>query len=101
MSWFGRRPPKTANLSVVFPNHSRSCDATRHAVCFWGYDRSMENSFFVTWDALRHIQPDLQPDEAGYLRAFDSNRKFIHEVAARVYARGRKNIYDLVVSDFS
>ena len=68
---------------------------------FWGYDRSMESSFFVTWDALKQIQPDLEPDEAGYLRAFDRNRKFIYAIAARVYSRGRKNIYDLVAADFS
>lgn len=101
MSWFGPRSSSTGNVSVTFPNQSRSYDATRHAVCFWGYDRSMESSFFVTWDALKHIQPDLQPDEAGYLQAFDRNRKYIYEIAARVYGRGRKNIYDLVAADFS
>ena len=101
MNWFGRQPSNAENLSVSFPNQSRSFDATRHAVRFWGYDRSMESSFFVTWDALKHIQPDLEPDEAGYLRAFDRNRKFIYAIAARVYSRGRRSIYDLVVADFS
>ena len=100
MSWFSQKPSNAVNLSVTFPNQSRSYDATRHAVRFWGYDRSMESSFFMTWDALKQIQPDLQPDEAGFLRAFDRNRKFIYEIAARVYSRGRKNIYDLVAADF-
>ena len=67
---------------------------------FWGYDRSMENSFFVTWEALKHIQPTLQPDETGFLRAFDSNRKLIYDIATKVYARGRKSVYNLVVADF-
>src|ERR1700688_3056084 len=100
MNWPWQRPPVAVNQAVTFPNQSRSYDATRHAVRFWGYDRSMESSFFMTWEALKHIQPDLQPDEAGFLRAFDRNRKFIYEIAARVYSRGRKNIYDLVVADF-
>jgi hypothetical protein len=100
MKWPGQRPPNSVNQAVTFPNQCRSYDATRRAVGFWGYDRSMENSFFVTWDALKHIQPTLQPDEAGLLRAFDSNRKLIYEVAAKVYARGRKSIYNLIAADF-
>jgi len=100
MSWFGQRPSIAVNQTVTFPNISRSYDATRHAVRFWGYDRSMENSFFVTSEALKHIQPNLQPDETGFLWAFDSNRKLIYETAAKVYARGRKSAYNLVVADF-
>ncbi|MEA2951120.1 MAG: hypothetical protein QOF19_64 [Alphaproteobacteria bacterium] len=87
-------------MTVNFPNLSRSYDATRRVVRFWGYDRSMENSFYVTADALARIQPDLQPDEAGLLRAFDSNRERILATAAKVYARGRKGSYDLNVADF-
>ena len=30
-----------------FPNQSRSYDATRRVVRFWGYDRSMKRPFFV------------------------------------------------------
>jgi hypothetical protein len=87
-------------MTVNFPNLSRSYDATRRVVRFWGHDRSMESSFYVTADALTRIQPDLQPDEAGLLRAFDSNRERILATAAKVYARGRKGSYDLNVADF-
>ena len=38
-------------MAIMFPNASRSYDATRHAVRFWGYDSAMEWSFFVTVDA--------------------------------------------------
>lgn len=100
MKWPGQQPSKVVNQTVTFPNLSRSYDATRHAVRFWGYDRSMENSFFVSWDALKHIQPNLQPDEEGFLWAFDRNRKLIYEIAAKVYARGRRGGYDLVAADF-
>jgi Protein of unknown function (DUF1488) len=100
MSWPWQRPSMAANHAVSFPNASRSYDATRRAIAFWGYDRSMENAFFVTWDALKQIQPDLQADEAGLLRAFDSNRQLIHEIAGKVYSRGRRNIYLLNAADF-
>jgi hypothetical protein len=87
-------------MSVNFPNLSRSYDATRRSVRFWGYDRSMENSFFVAADALKRIQPDVQPDEAAMLRAFDSNRDLIYAAAAKVYARGRRGSYDINAADF-
>lgn len=87
-------------MTMNFPNRSRSYDAARQAIRFWGYDRSMETSFFVSADALLRIQPNLQPDEAGLLRAFDSNRERIQAAAARVYARGRKGSYQLDATDF-
>ena len=94
-----RRENVAANLAVSFPNQSRSYDATRHAVRFWGYDRSMESSFFLTADALKQIQPNLQPDVAALLHAFDINRDRIYAIAAKVYARGRRGSYDLNVAD--
>ena len=87
-------------MTLSFPNHSRSFDATRRAVRFWGYDSAMEASFFVTEDALKRVQPDAQLDEAGLLGAFDANRKLIYQAAVRVYARGRRGSYDLVDTDF-
>ena len=60
-------------MAVNFPNRSRSYDATRRAVHFWGHDRSMESSFFVTADALNRIQPNLRFDAVDLLRAFDIN----------------------------
>jgi hypothetical protein len=51
-------------MALIFPNHSRSYDATRRAVRFWGHDSAMEASFFVTTDALKHVQPDMPLDEA-------------------------------------
>ena len=100
MRWPGQKPSNSVNQAVTFPNASRSYDATRQAVAFWGYDRSMESMFFVTWDALKRMQPNLVDDEAGLLRAFGSNRNLIYEVAAKVYGRGRKAVYNLVAADF-
>ena len=86
-------------MTINFPNCSRSYDATRRAVRFWGYDRSMEASFFVTADALKQIQPNLQADAVDLLRAFDTNRERIYSIAAKVYARGRRGSYDLNAAD--
>jgi hypothetical protein len=87
-------------MTLSFPNQSRSYDATRRAVRFWGHDSAMEASFFVTEDALKQIQPDTRFDEGGLLGAFDANRDLIYAAAARVYARGRKGSYELIRTDF-
>ena len=87
-------------MSLIFPNQSRSYDATRDAVRFWGYQSAMEYSFFVTTDALKKVQPDMRSDEAGFLDAFDVNRDRICAIAAVVYGRGRKGSYELVPTDF-
>jgi hypothetical protein len=87
-------------MALTFPNRSRSYDATRRAVRFWGYDSAMEASFFVTEDALKCVQPDMRLDEEGLLGAFDSNRELIYKAAMKVYARGPRGSYDLVTTDF-
>ena len=69
-------------MSLNFPNQSRSYDATRRAVRFWGHDSAMEASFFVTEDALKRVQPDMRFDEPGLLGAFDANRALIYAAAA-------------------
>jgi len=86
-------------MTINFPNRSRSYDATRQAVRFWGYDQSMESSFFVTVDALSKLQPDMKTDAVDLLRAFDTNRDRIYAIAAKVYGRGRRGTYDLNAAD--
>ena len=86
-------------MTISFPNRSRSYDATRRMVRFWGYDRSMENAFFLTADALQKLQPTLQFEEDEVLRAFDSNRERIYAIAAKVYARGHRGSYDINLAD--
>jgi hypothetical protein len=49
---------------------------------------------------LRRIQPDLRPDAAGFLRAFDLSRELIYAAAFKVYGRGRKGSHDLAAADF-
>ena len=86
-------------MSLTFPNSSRSYDATRRAVRFWGYDTAMEWSFFVTADALKHVRPAMENDEAGMLAAFNSHRDRICAAARKLYARGRKGSYELGAKD--
>ncbi len=87
-------------MSLIFPNRSRSYDPTRSAVRFWGYESSMECSFFVTTGALQKVHPNLHPDESGFLEAFDANRDRICAIATVVHKRGRKGSYVLVTADF-
>jgi hypothetical protein len=87
-------------MALNFFNQSRSYDATRLAVRFYGYDASMEASFFVTQDALSKLAGRGIIAESDGLAMFDANRGRIYEVAATVYAKGRKGSYELVRSDF-
>ena len=99
--WPWRKPANGTSGRLAFPNQSRSYDATLRAVRFWAYDRSMENIFVVTSDALRRMEPNLQADEASALRAFDRNRERIFRIASKIYARGgRRASYNLVAAYF-
>lgn len=86
--------------AVTFPNCSRSYDATRGAVRFWGYDRTMEVPFFIAADVLGALQPAMARAPDSCLSAFDANWDRICTVAAQVYARRRSGSYDLLASDF-
>jgi Protein of unknown function (DUF1488) len=87
-------------MTLQFPNHSRSYDRTRQAVRFWGYDTSIEYSFFITVDALECVEPPLRRDEEGFIGAFDAHRDLIFQTAADVHSRHRKSRYELVATDF-
>jgi hypothetical protein len=87
-------------MPLQFPNPSRSYDQTRQAVRFWGYDTSIEYSFFITADALVRVDPHLKRNEEGFLGAFDGHRDLICQTAARVYSQDRKSRYELVGTDF-
>ena len=83
-----------------FPNRSRVFDPTRRAVRFWGHDSAMEWSFFVTEDALKRLQPNMERNEASLLLAFDAHRAAIQAAAIKAYKRERKGSYELAATDF-
>jgi hypothetical protein len=82
-----------------FPNSSRSFDPTRDRVRFWGYDRSLEVSFFVEASALRRLVPGVERRETDILRAFDQLVEQIHEAARAEYARRRQDAYVLTLEN--
>lgn len=85
-------------MTLSFPNLSRSFDATRNRVRFWGYDRAIEISFFVGADALQKFSAEMIGAEARLLEVFDAAREQIHEVADKVYARDRKSSYAYILA---
>ena len=86
-------------MTLNFTNQSRSYDATRQAVRFWGYDGAREVSFFVTEDALRRLQPGASADETSLLAVFEAHHDRVLRAAARVYARGRKGSSEIGADD--
>ena len=91
-------------MRLNFPNNSRSYDESRNSVCFWGYDSTIEVSFFVQADALMRLSPNLENTEPGCLKVFDDALKQIHKVADKVYVHGGKGkgtyAYTLTAGDF-
>jgi hypothetical protein len=88
-------------MAITFPNASRSFDATRNAVHFWGHDQSMETSFYISADALVRLMPEAARDETALLAAFDRNCPRIREAAARLYGNGKRGgSYDLHPTHF-
>ncbi len=60
----------------------------------------MEWSFFVTEEALKHLRPKTERDEASLLLAFDANRAAIHAAATKAFKQGRKGSYELGAAYF-
>jgi hypothetical protein len=90
-------------MTLHFPNPSRSFDSIKKRVSFWGYDSVIEVSFSVEKSALLKLYPSMIDTEAGFLKAFDSVLKKIHEAAENVYARGHLKgnfAYNLSADDF-
>ena len=87
-------------MPLSFPNMSRSYDAARQSVCFWGYDSAFEISFYIGADALRSISSQPHRGEEGFLQAFDANRERIQKAASKMYGRRRQSFYVLTGPDF-
>jgi len=87
-------------MRLHFPNPSRSFDESSHRVLFWGYDGTIEVSFFVEANALKHLYPEMNNAEAGCLKAFDAARDRIYKVADKLYTRGgNKRTYAFVLAE--
>jgi hypothetical protein len=84
-------------MKLSYPNPCRCFDAGRSRVCFWGYDSTIEISFFVGIDVLKRLYPDMSDAESGFLQAFDAALNRIHEVADKVYTRGGMGSYAYIL----
>ena len=87
-------------MRLNFPNTSRSFDNDKCRVRFWGYDQTIEISFYVECDALKQLCPKMGIAEKEFLEAFDKMLNRIHEVANKVYINGAggKGSYAYVLS---
>jgi len=77
-------------MTLSFPNGSRSYDPRKNLVRFWGYDSTIEISFFVKADALQMLSPDMSDAEAGILQAFDAARERMERDEKDIAERERK-----------
>lgn len=82
-------------MVLNFPNPSRVYDASRHCVCFWGYDNAREISFLVDDAMLTKLNLDCVSDESSLLATFDRNRDRILELARTLYKGGPRNRYTI------
>jgi hypothetical protein len=89
-------------MMMDFPNPSRSFDETRNCICFWGYDKSIEVSFYLDVCALQKLSRGGSEREADYLAAFDTASNQIHKVAARIHGKRGGSVYShkLTEDDF-
>jgi hypothetical protein len=87
--------PEKLTTVLQFPNPSRSYDASRHCVCFWGYDNSREITFMVNDAVLRNLLPGVGSDERSLLDVFDEFREKVLEIAQKQYVAGPRNRYSI------
>ena len=87
-------------MALNFPNRSRSYDASRSSVRFWGYDGAFEICFFVREDVFARLAPEAGRDEARLLTTFDRFREKILAAARKIYRGHARDAYTLVAADF-
>jgi hypothetical protein len=88
-------------MSLSFPNASRSYDADRRRIRFWGHDSAIEVPFFLDESAIFILYPKTRNTEEAILAAFDAARERIFAVAATVYAPGQhRSFYTLSGNQF-
>ncbi|AOY94443.1 hypothetical protein BKK79_21070 [Cupriavidus sp. USMAA2-4] len=82
-------------MALNFPNPSRSYDASRHCVCFWGYDGAREVAFQVADTILSVLSHGAAVEETAFLDTFDRYRDPILMLARDIYTPGMRNTYTI------
>jgi hypothetical protein len=88
--------PTETDMTLNFPNKSRSFDEVKQTVRFQGYDGMFEVRFLVEAAAL---MKGAKAVEADCLNAFDRARSTIQDVAVKHYAKTRRSNYLLTAAD--
>ncbi len=88
-------------MALEFPNNMRSFDDSKSRINFWGYDRTIEVSYFIAADVLNRFKKDVGTQETELLEVFDDNIEKIRDVAARVYDKSPrgKGAYTFILID--
>lgn len=86
-------------MTLSFPNDSRSFDAARNSVSFWGYDASFEVAFRLDESALHRLAGKDRLSETAALAVFDNHLAHIRTVATRMYRKRQKRYCELSGSD--
>jgi hypothetical protein len=87
-------------MALLFPNVSRSFDATRGCVRFSGYDRTREVLFFVEQDAIREVDGTALTNSDALLSAYDRHRDRTCKAATKAYGKRDEGSYTLTSADF-
>jgi len=87
-------------MTLHFPNPSRSYDASRRGIAFWGHDDTLEVPFFLEESAILQLDPHTQKAEAGMLATFDAATDRIHAAAGRLHSAAKRSFYVLGTNDF-
>ena len=88
-------------MALEFPNNMRSFDDRKSRINFWGYDRTIEVSYFIAADVLNRFNKDVGTQETELLEVFDENIEKIRDVAAGVYGKSSrgKGAYTFILID--
>jgi hypothetical protein len=87
-------------MALNFPNPSRSYDAARRRIAFWGHDNTLEIPFFLDESAIFRLDPKTKNVEAGMLATFDAAKDRIHQVAGRLHSSAKRTFYVIGTDDF-
>ena len=83
-------------MALNFPNPSRSYDASRHCVCFWGYDGAREVAFQVTDTVLSLLSHGAAFEETAFLDTSDRYRDPILTMARDIYTPNAQHVHHFV-----
>jgi len=87
-------------MALKFLNPSRSYDAKKNQIQFWGHDGTFEISFLVACATRTKVDPNASDsDESQYLDAFDAALEKIQAAARRAYANKRQSDYFIAAED--